>query len=79
MLDTEGGDNDDMQFPVTENVNQSIFQKENTTDENNSMTTDREPYAANQVLTGVSNEVVSMQGEQLSEEKLVFRLIYRSD
>ena len=60
MLDTEGGDNDDMQFPVTENVNQSIVQKEYTTDDNNSMTTDREPYTANQVLTGVSNEVVSM-------------------
>ena len=69
----------DMAFAEPDNQNetsQGVIQQTNT--DNESMTTDGQPYNQRQVLTGGSTEVVSVTGE-LSDEKLVFKLIYRSD
>ena len=48
------------------------------TEDNQSLTTDGQPYNQRRVITAGSTDMVSVGGD-LSEEKLVFKLIYRSD
>ena len=67
-----------MQFTSVQNVNELGQLRESATEDNQSMTTDGQVYARNRVHTVGSTDVVSVGGD-LSEEKLVFKLIYRSD
>jgi ankyrin repeat protein len=80
---TDEGENQDMQFFESNGPLNSGSHPSNNApavDDDQSMTTDGQLYGARQVvLTQTShNDIVSASGDQ-SEEKLVFRLIYRSD
>ena len=66
----------DMQFTQVENINE--LAQSRMTEDNQSLTTDGQPYNQRRVMTAGSTDVVSVGGD-LSEEKLVFKLIYRSD
>lgn len=75
----EETDKVEMLFSENDELGQTARDKIKETDDSQSLTTDGPNYNVRQVLTAGSDSVISMTGETLSEEKLVFRLIYRSD